>query len=93
LIPFEPHPLLRNAHAMTLVATRLPRKFPHVRNAVERLFEVEPGTRILGHCHWQADPRRVPTLVLVHGLEGSSRSLYMLGCANKAIATGSTWCA
>jgi len=73
---------------MTLVAARLPRRFPHLGPPAERLFEVEPGSRILGHCHWQSGPHRHPTLVLVHGLEGSSESLYMLGCANKAVAAG-----
>ncbi len=70
---------------MTLVASRLPRKFPHLTPPVERLFEVEPGSQILGHCHWQPEPRRHPTLILVHGLEGSTESLYMLGTANKAL--------
>ncbi len=73
---------------MTLAASRLPRKFPHVTPPIERLFEVEPGSQILGHCHWQPEPRRHPTLVLVHGLEGSTESLYMLGTANKALAAG-----
>lgn len=73
---------------MTLVASRLPRKFPHLTPPVERLFEVEPGSQILGLCHWQPEPRRHPTLVLVHGLEGSTESLYMLGTANKALARG-----
>jgi hypothetical protein len=73
---------------MTLLASRLPRKFPHLTPPVERLFEVEPGSQILGLCHWQAEPRRHPTLVLVHGLEGSTESLYMLGTANKGLARG-----
>ena len=73
---------------MTLVASRLPRSFPHLTAPVERLFEVEPGSQILGLCHWQPEPRRHPTLVLVHGLEGSTESLYMLGTANKALVAG-----
>lgn len=73
---------------MTLVASRLPRSFPHLTPPVERLFEVEPGSQILGLCHWQPDPRRHPTLLLVHGLEGSTESLYMLGCADKALVAG-----
>ncbi len=35
-------------------------------------------------CHWHTQPRRRPTLVLLHGLEGSSDSGYMLGTAEKA---------
>ncbi len=85
---FQPHPLLRNPHLMTLAAAFWPRRFSRLRPPTERLFKVEPGTRILAKCHWQAEPQRHPTIVLVHGLEGSSESLYMLGIAEKAFAAG-----
>ena len=85
---FEPHPLLRNPHAQTFVAAFLPRRFPRLPRSVARDFETEPGTRIRGQCHWQATPRERPTLVLVHGLEGSSESGYMLGLAERAFAAG-----
>jgi uncharacterized protein len=85
---FEPHPLLRNPHAQTLVAAFLPRRFPRLPRSVARDFETEPGTRIRGQCHWQAVPHERPTLVLVHGLEGSSESSYMLGLAERAFAAG-----
>jgi len=85
---FEPHPLLRHPHLMTLTAAFWPRRFPRLGPPTERLFEVEPGSRILAKCHWQAEPQRHPTIVLVHGLEGSSESLYMLGIAEKAFAAG-----
>ncbi len=85
---FEPHPLLRNSHCMTLAGAYWPRRFSRLPAGVARLFEVEPGTRLLAECHWQSNPRRHPTLVLVHGLEGSSRSPYMLGIAEKAFAAG-----
>ena len=88
MIPFEPHPLLRSPHAQTLAAAFLPRRFPHLPRGVPREFEVEPGTRIRGHCHWQDTPRERPTLVLVHGLEGSSESGYMLGLAERAFRAG-----
>lgn len=85
---FEPHPWLRNPHAQTLVSSLLPRRFPRLPRSVAREFETEPGTRIRGECHWQAEPRERPTLVLVHGLEGSSDSGYMLGLAERAFAAG-----
>jgi uncharacterized protein len=88
MTPFEPHPLLRNPHAQTLAATFLPRRFPRLPRSVARDFETEPGTRIRGQCHWQAAARERPTLVLVHGLEGSSESGYMLGLAERAFAYG-----
>ena len=85
---FEPHPLLRNPHAQTLASTFLPRRFPRLPRSVSRDFETEPGTRIRGECHWQSIPRDRPTLVLVHGLEGSSESGYMLGLAERAFVKG-----
>ena len=85
---FEPHPLLRNPHAQTLAATFLHRRFPRLPSGVSRDFETEPGTRIRGECHWQVVPRERPTLVVVHGLEGSCESGYMLGLAERAFAAG-----
>jgi predicted alpha/beta-fold hydrolase len=73
---------------MTIVAAFLPRRFPQLPPSTARLFEVEPGTEVRGDCHWQQDPRKHPTLVLLHGLEGSSESGYMLGTAEKAHIAG-----
>jgi len=39
-------------------------------------------------CHWHPERHAHPTLVLLHGLEGSSDSGYMLGAAEKAFAAG-----
>lgn len=85
---FEPHSLLRNPHAQTIAAAFLPRRFPRLPGGAPREFEVEPGTRIRGLCHWQTEPRAARTLVLVHGLEGSCDSGYMLGLAERAFAAG-----
>ena len=67
---FIPPVFLRNAHLMTLAAAFWPRKFRALGAWVPREFEVEPGSRILAKCHWQVEPRRGPTLILLHGLEG-----------------------
>jgi uncharacterized protein len=86
--PFRPHPLLRNGHMMTIAAVFLRRQFVLPR-AEERCFQVDANSKILGHCHWQAgQDRDTPVLVLVHGLEGSSASNYMLGIAEKAWQRG-----
>jgi uncharacterized protein len=50
------------------------------------------GSRVLCHCHWQ-EPERTRragrlTLVLVHGLEGSSDSRYIQGIAARAWDAG-----
>jgi uncharacterized protein len=73
---------------MTIAASFWRRRFPRLPAGIPRLFQTEPGTQMRGDCHWQEDPREHPTLVLVHGLEGSSESAYMLGTAEKAWVAG-----
>ncbi len=85
---FVPHPVLRNRHLMTIVPAFLWRRFPRLPPAQPRLFDIEPGTQLCGQCHWHAQPRKHPTLLLVHGLEGSSDSAYILGCAEKGWTAG-----
>jgi predicted alpha/beta-fold hydrolase len=89
--PFRPHPLIRNGHAQTLGAYAYPRAKRLLREASgdeSRLFEVEPDVRVLVRCRWQLDRHSSPTLLFVHGLEGSSDSRYMLGAADKAHRAG-----
>ena len=43
---------------------------------------------VLCHCHWQANASQCLTVLLVHGLEGSSHSQYVLGNAARAWAAG-----
>src|SRR5258708_22808198 len=86
--PFRPHPLLKNGHTMTIADVFLRRRFDLPREE-ERCFQVDSDSKILGHCHWQKGVNRgAPVLVLVHGLEGSSASNYMLGIAEKAWQRG-----
>jgi predicted alpha/beta-fold hydrolase len=85
---FQPHPLLKNGHAMTIVAVYWPRRFA-LPKAEERLFRVAEDSQLLGHCHWQEGKARdVPVIAVVHGLEGSSESNYVLGIAEKAYQRG-----
>jgi predicted alpha/beta-fold hydrolase len=53
-----------------------------------RLFTTEAHTQLLGFCHWQPERAGCQTVVLVHGLEGSSESHYMRGIAAKAYRAG-----
>jgi uncharacterized protein len=86
--PFEPHALLKNAHAMTIAAAFWLRTF-RLPQAEDRLFQVDTESRLLARCHWQPGKRPdVPVLVIVHGLEGSSDSNYVMGVAEKAFAAG-----
>lgn len=86
--PFVPHPLLAGGHRMTLYAWARSRRFPRLPPADARLFRVADDTEVLAHCHWQADRAARLTVVLLHGLEGSSDGHYMLGMADKAWARG-----
>jgi uncharacterized protein len=85
---FVPPRWLRNGHLMTIAASFWRRRFPRLPTGVPRLFEVEPESRVRGECHWQREPRAHPTLVLLHGLEGSIESGYMRGTAEKAYVAG-----
>jgi len=53
-----------------------------------RMIEVEPGVKVLCHCHWQAERKAALTVIVVHGFEGSSESQYMTGIAEKGLAAG-----
>ena len=85
---FVPSRWLRNPHAMTIAATFWRRKYSRLPASTSRLFEVEPGTQVRSECHMQENPRDHATIVLLHGLEGSSESGYMLGIAEKAWVSG-----
>jgi uncharacterized protein len=85
---FEPHPLLRNGHAMTIAAVYWPRGFA-LPAPDKRLFQVQEGSQLLAQCHWQSGKGRdVPVIAIVHGLEGSCDSNYVRGIAEKAYQRG-----
>jgi predicted alpha/beta-fold hydrolase len=78
---------LRGGHLQTLASFFLPRRIT-LPPAEARLIEVEPGVQVLCHCHWQQERQSALTVIIVHGLEGSSESQYMLGIAAKGLAVG-----
>lgn len=71
----------------TIASFLMPRRFS-LREAEKRLVEVEPGIRVLCHCYWQSNRREALTAIAVHGLEGSTESKYMMGIAEKGLASG-----
>jgi hypothetical protein len=73
---------------MTIAAAYWPRRFALPR-AEERLFRVAEDTQLLAACHWQDGKRTdAPVIAIVHGLEGSCDSNYVLGIAEKAYQRG-----
>jgi uncharacterized protein len=87
---FQPRPWLSNGHLQTIAGNFLPRK-SSLPAPIAELVEVSParGTQIssqvLCECHWQPASVRAqqPAVLILHGLEGSSQSQYVVGNANK----------
>jgi len=85
---FEPRESLRGGHRMTLYSWGNPRYFPQLPAATRRFFDVAQQTRVVADCHWHADRWQRPTLIALHGLNGSSDAHYMRGMAAKAFSRG-----
>ena len=82
-----PRRFLGGGHLQT-VASFLMRRRLQLPVAEERLIEVAPGVRVRCHCNWQEDRTTALTVIVVHGLEGSSDSQYARGVAEKALRAG-----
>jgi uncharacterized protein len=88
---FVPLRGLGNCHLQTIVGNFLSRP-PFQIPVEEEAVEVDSAdlSRVLCHCHWQPEEVRASrlTLVLLHGLEGSSESRYIRGITARAWAAG-----
>ncbi len=84
---FVPRPKLRRGHLMTVYCWAARRRL-NLPAPETRFFRVSDDTDVLAHCYWQPDRRRSPTLLALHGLEGSSTAHYMRGMADKALRAG-----
>ncbi|MFY9674398.1 MAG: alpha/beta fold hydrolase [Terriglobales bacterium] len=85
--PFVPRRWLRGGHVQTVASFLLQRRI-HLSEPEARMIEVTPGVQVLCRCHWQPDRARALTIIIVHGLEGSSESQYMRGVTAKGLRAG-----
>ncbi len=94
-LPFHPRRWLTNAHAQTIAGNVLPRP-NRLPSPAQQLVEVAPqrgsqiASQVLCECHWQpgSERRCHPTVILLHGLEGSSHSQYVIGNSTKFFNAG-----
>ena len=84
---FTARRLLRGGHLQTLAGFFLLRN-SQLPAPEDRYVEVAPGVKILCRCHWQPDRRNALTILIVHGLEGSSESGYVIGVTQKGLVAG-----
>jgi predicted alpha/beta-fold hydrolase len=96
LTEFAPPPWLRNPHLQTIAGNFIRRRW-WLPEAEPRLVPVDdpeavaagyPPTQLLALCHWQPERRLRLTVLLLHGLEGSADSGYVLSNASRAWAAG-----
>jgi predicted alpha/beta-fold hydrolase len=91
LTAFVPRRGLADGHLQTIAGNFYPRPRFWLASETETV-EVDPadGSRVLCHCHWQPEAVRAGrlTVVLAHGLEGSSESRYILGITARAWEAG-----
>jgi hypothetical protein len=87
---FLPAPGMENRHVMTIFASRWWRKFPDLLAfQEERVVRVSDDASVLLECNFAGPaPARGPIAIILHGLEGSSRSHYLLGLAEKLCEIG-----
>jgi hypothetical protein len=92
---FLPRRFLRNGHVQTIAGNFL-RRVDMLPAAESQMIEVSPATDgqiaslVRCDCHWQPENVRAsrPTAIIVHGLEGSSNSQYVVGNSNKLWQSG-----
>ncbi len=92
---FQPRRFFTSGHVQTIAGNYLPR-VDHLPPPEQVLVESVAAagdtiaTQLLCLCNWQPESVRAarPTVILLHGLEGSANSQYVVGNGNKFWAAG-----
>jgi uncharacterized protein len=97
LTDFRPRRWLANGHLQTIFGNFFPRT-NYLPPPQQEIVQAAPATEEIGItlgasnliclCHWQPDAANALTAIVVHGLEGSANSQYVIGNANKLWAAG-----
>jgi uncharacterized protein len=92
MLPYRPHPLLRNGHLQTLMLGLSYGDRPPYQ-ATEIQIALEDGERLAVHEeHGGPLPDMAPTAILIHGLGGNHRSPYLQRIAHQLRLAGiRTW--
>ena len=85
---FAPARGLANGHVMTIAAWARRRRFHALPAPDTRLIAVDDESQVRADCFWQSNRTDAPTLLCLHGLEGSSEAHYMRGLADKGWRRG-----
>ncbi len=82
-------PFFRNRHLATIAGNFWPRDFSRRHfEETPRLFQTEPGVQVLGIEQSPGLAAPAGDLILLHGLEGSHASGYMISMAQAALLAG-----
>ena len=89
---FTPRRGLRHAHLQTIAGNFLPRTslLPPGERRRFVVAEHRSGTPVQVEClcHWQTHRKTAMAVIIVHGLEGSVESQYVIGTGSKAWSAG-----
>jgi uncharacterized protein len=88
--PFTPPRWMKNPHFQTIYTAKMPRRWDYGWKAWEPLYvDLGKAGKLLAEASWQPGERgERPALFLMHGLEGSAQSHYVIGMSRKAYENG-----
>ncbi len=84
---FNPSKILGNKHIQNLFSLFFPSNKIEIKSK-KRIFRMRDGNKIVADCSWQSDKEFSKTLIVVHGLGGSSKSNYAIRISYLAFKKG-----